>query len=116
LGYRVIVKSVERIADHAVKIAENALLLDSRIDDSAYRKISEMSSLAGSVFDDSIKSLFKEDYKLADSVVAKAETIASMEDEAIKLVARKMGAIEISSVMNDYGEHPQDRRVLQRHS
>jgi phosphate uptake regulator len=98
LGYRVIVKSVERIADHAVKIAENALLLDSRIDDSVYRKISEMSSLARSVFDDSIKSLFKGDYQLADRVVAKAETIAPMEDEAIKLVAKKMGAIEMSSV------------------
>jgi len=98
LGYRVIVKSVERIADHAVKIAENVSLLDERISDSVFRKISEMSSLARSVFDDSIESLFRKDYLLADNVVMKAKTIGSMEDEAVKLIARKMEAIKLSSV------------------
>jgi len=98
LGYRVIVKSVERIADHAVKIAENVSLLDERIGDSVFRKVSEMSSLARSVFDDSIESLFRKDYLLADNVVMKAKTIVSMEDEAVKLIARKMEAIKMSSI------------------
>ncbi|MEM2896384.1 MAG: phosphate uptake regulator PhoU [Candidatus Bathyarchaeia archaeon] len=90
LGYRVIVKSVERIADHAAKIAENLLLLDERIDDSVFRKVSEMSSLARSVFDDSIKSLFKKDYSLADSAIIKAE--------AMEFVAKKIEAHRISSI------------------
>ncbi len=98
LGYRLIVKSVERIADHAVKIAENLLLLDERIDDSVFQKISEMSSFARSVFDDSIKSLFKKDYLLADSVVMKAKTMAAMENEAMKLIAKKIEALKMSSI------------------
>jgi len=98
LGYRVIAKSVERIADHAVKIAENVLLLDEKIDDSVFKKISEMSSFAKSVFDDSIKSLYEKDYLLADNVVAKAKTVGSMENEAIKFIAKKMEATTMSSL------------------
>jgi len=98
LGYRVITKSVERIADHAVKIAENIFPLNERINDSVFQKIHEISSFARSVFDDSIKSLYKKDYLLADSVVAKAKTIASMENEAMRLIARKLETTQMSSV------------------
>jgi phosphate uptake regulator len=38
LGYRVIAKAVERIADHAVKIAENVLQMDEKLDDFVLRK------------------------------------------------------------------------------
>jgi len=98
LGYRVIVKSVERIADHAVKIAENILLLDDGIDDSVFQKVSEMSSFARSVFDDSIKSLFKKDYMLADNIVTKAKTIVSMENEVLKFISKKIEATKVSIV------------------
>ncbi|MEM2130436.1 MAG: phosphate uptake regulator PhoU [Candidatus Bathyarchaeia archaeon] len=98
LGYRLIVKSVERIADHAVKIAENLLLLDKRIDDSVFQKISEISSFARSVFEDSIKSLFKKDYLLADNVVTKAKTMAVMENEAMKIITKKIEALNMSSI------------------
>lgn len=98
LGYRVIVKSVERIADHAVKIAENVLLLDEKIDDSVFQKISEMSSFARFVFDDSIKSLYKKDYLLADSVVAKAKIIVTIENEAMNSIAKNVAPTQMSSV------------------
>lgn len=98
LGYRVIAKSVERIADHAVKISQNVLLMHEKVNDSAFRKISEMSSFARSVFDDSIQSLFKKDYLLADSVVMKAKTMASTEDEAMKAIVKKTEAIEMSYI------------------
>jgi len=97
LGYRVIAKSVERIADHAVKIAENALSLDEKIDEPILRKMSAMSIFARSVFDDSIKSLYKKDYALADAVVAKTKTIASMESEAIRAMSKKIEAGEMST-------------------
>lgn len=89
LGYRVIVKSVERIADHASKIAENVLELDEKIDDSVFQKVSEMDSFARSVFDEATKSLYKKEYALADGVVIKAKTIVSMENAAIKVLAKK---------------------------
>jgi len=98
LGYRVIARAVERIADHAVKIAKDISLLDTKIEEPVFDRISELSSFARSVFDDSIKSLFKKDYALADSVVAKAKTIVSMENEALKTISRKSDPTKLSSI------------------
>jgi len=98
LGYRVIAKSVERIADHAIKIAENILLLETKIEDTVFEKISQMSSFAKSVFDDSIKSLYKKDYMLADDVVTRAKTIVHMENEAMKSIPKKIEAKQLSNV------------------
>lgn len=98
LGYRIISKSVERIADHAVKIAENGISLNGKIDDYTFQKISEMSSFARSAFDDSIKSLYKKDYLLADNVVAKTKTIASIENEALSSIAKKAEAATASNI------------------
>jgi phosphate uptake regulator len=98
LGYRVIAKSVERIGDHAVKIAENVLSLDEKVSDSVFQKVSEMSVFARSVFDDSIKSLFKKDYVLADSTVTKAKAIVQIETEAMRVIAKKVEANKISSL------------------
>jgi phosphate uptake regulator len=98
LGYRVIAKSVERIADHAVKIAENVLLLDEKIGDSVLQRISEASAFATAVFGDSIKSLYEKDYVLADSMITKAKTIAAIENEAVKVISRKVDAGKISSI------------------
>lgn len=98
LGYRVIVKSVERIADHAVKIAEAVLSLNQAMDPYVVRKISEMSSFAKSVFEDSTKSLYKKDYFLADNVVARAERIAVIEDETMKAIAEKIKVTEMATI------------------
>jgi phosphate uptake regulator len=95
LGYRVIGKSVERIADHAVKIAEYVLLLDKKFSDSVFQEVSETAAFATSVFDDSIKSLFKKDYLLADSIVMKAKTIALIENKAMGAIAKKVDATEM---------------------
>jgi phosphate uptake regulator len=98
LGYRVIVKAVERIADHAVKIAENVITLDKKIDDSVSQKISSMSSFAVSVFDDSTKALYEKNYALADNVVAKAKTIAHTENEIAKAAAKRLESGEVSNI------------------
>jgi phosphate uptake regulator len=98
LGYRVIARAVERIADHAVKISEDIILLDSKIEEPVFGQIFELSSFARSVFDDSIKSLFKKDYALADSVVARAKTIVSMENEALKAISKKFDPAKLSSI------------------
>jgi phosphate uptake regulator len=83
LGYRLITKSVERTADHAVSIAENVLLLKKRINEEILRKIENMSALAISMFDDAIDSLFKHDFNLAEIVIEKAQGVTKLEKEAI---------------------------------
>lgn len=83
LGYRLVTKSVERTADHAVKIAENVLLLKERLDKGTLRNIVEMSTLAISMFENSIESLNKRDFDLAESSIEKIKNILSMEKEAV---------------------------------
>ncbi|MCS7114824.1 MAG: AbrB/MazE/SpoVT family DNA-binding domain-containing protein [Candidatus Bathyarchaeota archaeon] len=98
LGYRVIVKFVERIADHATKIAENVMHLKEKLGEKVFQKISEMSTFAKSVFDESIKSLFKKDYTLADNVVSKAKTITILEAETIREILTEIKQTDISNI------------------
>ncbi|MEM3079206.1 MAG: phosphate uptake regulator PhoU [Thermoproteota archaeon] len=98
LGYRVLVKSVERIADHAAKVAENIIFLEEKINDSITQKISEISHFARSVFSDSINSFYKKNYLSADNLISKAKTITSMEADAIKEISKKVEASKIPYV------------------
>ncbi|MBC7129931.1 AbrB/MazE/SpoVT family DNA-binding domain-containing protein, partial [Candidatus Bathyarchaeota archaeon] len=88
LGYRIIVKFVERIADHAIKIAENIPAIEERLDAVAVQRLEEMSQFARSVFEDSIKALFKGDYLMAEEVISKSKTITRMEGEALRAVQK----------------------------
>jgi phosphate uptake regulator len=83
LGYRLITKSVERTADHAVSIAEKVLLMKKHIYEEALRKIEDMSNIAVSMFDEAIDSLFKRDFNQAETVIEKARGVAKLETEAI---------------------------------
>ncbi|MEM2865506.1 MAG: PhoU domain-containing protein [Candidatus Bathyarchaeia archaeon] len=98
LGYRIIVKSVERIADHAVRIAENISLLEGKPSDTVFQRLSEMSRFSRSVFEDAIKSLFRKDYLLADQVVSKAKTITMLENQAIKEILSKTEQANVSNM------------------
>jgi len=97
LGYRLITKSVERTADHAVSIAENVLVLKKRINEETLRKIVNMSTLAISAFEDAIDSLFKHDFNLAESVIQRKKEIAKPEKEAV-LSSQKIRTEEVASI------------------
>src|SRR4030042_6883704 len=58
LGYRLIVKSVERTADHATKIAENILFLKDPINPELLERIGKLSSLAISMFESAVEAVF----------------------------------------------------------
>jgi phosphate uptake regulator len=83
LGYRLIVKAVERTADHATKLAENTLLLKDSVNEELLRKIGELSNLAISMFESSIEALFKHDFNLAESVIEKLSQVQKAEKEAV---------------------------------
>lgn len=83
LGYRLIAKSVERTADHATKIAENVLLLKGPVNEELLERISQMSSLAISMFENAVEALFKRDFNLAESVIEKISQVHKLEKEAV---------------------------------
>jgi len=87
LGYRLIVKSVERVADHATKIAQGVLSLKRPLHKTPLEKIRGLSDLALSLFEESGRSLFKRDYDAADRVVEQAKLIGATQDDLLKALA-----------------------------
>jgi phosphate uptake regulator len=83
LGYRLVTKSVERTADHAVNIAENVLTLKHDLHDDMAEKIEKMSTIAIRMFDTAIESLFRQDYNSAESIIERIKEIVTLEREAV---------------------------------
>ena len=83
LGYRLITKSVERTADHAVKIAENAMAMKHKLKGEITEKIEEMSLMAISMFEVSLESLFRKDYALAETMIERINDIVTLEKKAV---------------------------------
>lgn len=82
LSYRVAVKSIERVADHACGIAEMAMRLKEKMPKETTQKVEKMSYLALTVLGDSVESLLRRDYQLADKTVDAVENIHGLEEEA----------------------------------
>jgi len=97
LGYRLVTKSVERTADHAVSIAENVLPLKKHLDVRILKKILDMSSLAISIFENAMESLFRRDFELAEDAIEKTKDILAMEKEAV-LAAQEIGVEEAANI------------------
>ena len=83
LGYRLIAKAVERTADHATKIAENTLCLKEQVNEELLEKISELSGLAISMFENAMDALFRRDFNLAETVIEKIGQVHKLEKEAV---------------------------------
>ncbi len=89
LGYRLIVKSVERMADHATNIAENRLALNLvPINEEILEELNKISESALKVFEASMEALFDENYAEADKVMEAAEETRGMEDEVIHKIVK----------------------------
>jgi phosphate uptake regulator len=88
LSYRVAVKSIERIADHACSIADKAIPLKDKIPKDSLQNIDKMSHLALNVKNDSVEALLRRDYQLADKTVDNAKNIHTLEDEVLKAIEK----------------------------
>ena len=83
LGYRLITKAIERTADHATRIAENVIHLREKPNSELMGNIEQLSNLAIGMFEDSIESVFRKDYNLAESIIQKLDKIIELENEAV---------------------------------
>ncbi|HKU32292.1 MAG TPA: phosphate uptake regulator PhoU, partial [Candidatus Nitrosotalea sp.] len=72
ISYRIVVKSIERVADHAVSIASRVKFLKSTLEPALLQKVTKLSEESLKVFEDSIAALNKRDYALADIVASNA--------------------------------------------
>lgn len=79
LGYRLVVKNIERTGDHAAFIAKDVLEFKKLVKKDIVEKIEEMNEFALSVLDDSCLALFKEDYVQAEKTIEKTKEIIKYE-------------------------------------
>lgn len=99
LGYRLITKSVERVSDHAVNIANNILTIKNSVSEEILIYLNEMSSLALSCFEDSIHSLFTKDYSLADEIIERKSRIEDYETKIIGQILIKKYDAQTTSML-----------------
>lgn len=83
LGYRLVVKNIERTGDHAVIIAKDLLEFKKPIKKEILAKIRDMSEFALKLLDDSCLALFKEDYNDAERLIKKSIEITKYEKKAL---------------------------------
>jgi phosphate uptake regulator len=87
LSYRIAAKSVERIGDHAARIAEKSLEIPA-VSADLQEKIRIMSELALSVLHDSVQALLENDYELADKTISRSGTIYSLEHAPLSFIQK----------------------------
>jgi phosphate uptake regulator len=89
LGYRLITKSVERMADHAVNIAHNRLELTlSIVNEVLLSELKKLSDFALNIFENAMEAVFDEDYEAADSVLDMAQNTRNMEAEILHMILK----------------------------
>jgi phosphate uptake regulator len=88
LSYRVAVKSIERVADHACGIADRAIKLKDKIPKDSHQKVEKMSQLALKVLEDSVEALLRRDYQLADKTVDAVENVRLLENDAAAAIEK----------------------------
>jgi len=83
LGYRLIVKNIERVGDHATAIAKDLLEFKKPIRKSILEPIQEMNNFSLSVLDEACLSLFKRDFSQAERTVEKTLEISRYEKKIL---------------------------------
>lgn len=86
LGYRLMVKSIERVADHSARIAYTALTIKCPLNKNVIKEISHMSALSQEVYQNAIKALYRSDINLAHDTIAKIKEVSALEEKIIKIL------------------------------
>lgn len=89
LGYRLIAKSVERVADHASLIAEHAANLQEALTPKLAVRIKELSEFSSLQFQEASQALFRRDYSMADRVLARQDRAKKLETEIEKQIYKQ---------------------------
>jgi len=118
LSYRVAVRSIERVADHAAGIANKCLKITEKISKDVIQRLDRMSKMSLALLNDSVEAFLRRDYYLADSIVDKTESIRSLENEIILLLdkassttTRESTNVQIKLMLEDIrrtAEHASD--------
>lgn len=89
IGYVMVAKAIERIADHATQIAQTQIKLLNegvRIDEEIRKAVYDLGSNVLELYVSTIKAIFKQDTITAHDVADKSTEIRKLENEILKLI------------------------------
>jgi phosphate uptake regulator len=99
LGYRLITKSVERVADHAVLIANHAAELRESLTSRLASRMKELSEFSSLQFQEASQALFRGNYSMADGVLARQPQVETLEADIEKQIYRQdLSSEDVSSL------------------
>jgi len=87
LGYRLIIKSIERIADHATSIASQIPLVKARRNSPIMEGVIELGGAALSIYEKAMESVFKMNLKQANRLILEVESLESLENGLVKRIS-----------------------------
>ncbi|MFO8109689.1 MAG: phosphate uptake regulator PhoU, partial [Thermoplasmata archaeon] len=86
LSYMLVSRTMERIGDHAARIAENALMLTDEFDGELKEGIRKESELALEILEEASNSFFKEDIKKANHSIEMNKELEGMNDNLMRSI------------------------------
>ena len=110
LLYRIAVKDIENIGLNAMNIInhlgtfqkmidDEMLFVKEPFDEEIYSQLVHFNNVAHQLFEDSIKAMFKREYKDAEKLISKREAFAPLENELIMLMSSKKLDPNVASVL-----------------
>ena len=110
LLYRIAVNDIESMAQNAMNIINNlgslqkliddeTLFIKDPVDEEIYNQLVNFSSQANQLYEDAIKALFKREYKDAEKLISKRESLTPLENELIMLMSSKKLDPNMASVL-----------------
>lgn len=86
LGYRIIVKNIERTGDHAALIAKDLLEFKKPVRSDIMEKIDDLNEFATAVLDQACLALFKEDFNQAEAAIKKSAEVSKYERKILESI------------------------------
>ena len=89
-------KALERIADHATKIAESVSLIgDSKIDQDTTETLGRLGGEAAAILDCSIEALFRKDSSMANACIERTSGLRGEVDAFLDQTMKKRGKVAV---------------------
>ena len=99
LGYRIVTKSIERSADHACRVAQNALALNHALESSMTKETNSLAQASYRMMENALRALFAKDYDLAETTLLEKDRMANLESKLLeRLLKEKLPAGELSAI------------------
>jgi phosphate uptake regulator len=110
LLYRIAVNEVQNIGENALNIIndlgtfqkmidDETLFVKDPIDEEIHSQLVHFNSLAHQLFEESIKAMFKREYKDAEKIISRRENFAPLENELIMLMSTKKLDPNVASIL-----------------